>query len=74
MSFVIGSVITVLLMAGAVWLRNRWVIDDFNSYGVYGPMAGLYTYRRFGLRYIGEKNTDVTNEKVIPREKTKQNK
>ena len=60
MWFIISLVITVLLIAGAVWLRNRWIIDSFNSYGVYGTMAGLYLYKKYGLWHIGNKNTEAT--------------
>ena len=54
MLFVISLIVIVLLAVSAIWLRNKWIIDTFNSYGVYGAMAGLYIYRRFGLWHIGD--------------------
>ena len=64
MLFVISLVILILLASVAIWLRNRWVLDTFNSYGAYGNMAGLYLYRRFGLLHIGtsQDNTDKIAE------------
>ncbi len=54
----IGPIIAILLVSGAIWFRNRWIIDTFNSYGVYGTMAGLYLYRKFGLWHIGTSQGD----------------
>jgi len=54
MLFAIGLFILVALAFSALWFRNKWVIDTFSSYGVYGAMAGYYLYRRFGLWHIGE--------------------
>ena len=53
MWFLIGPIIVSLLVASTVWLRNRWVIETFGFYGVWGRMAGLYLYRKFGLWHIG---------------------
>ena len=65
MWLVIGPIIMLSLIAGVVWLRNRWVLDTFNSYGVYGSMAGLYIYKKFGLLHIGNEQVD---EKAMPKE------
>ena len=53
MLFVISLIGMVLLVSGTFWLRNKWIVDTFNSYGVYGTMAGLYLYKKYGLWHIG---------------------
>jgi hypothetical protein len=66
-----GPVIVLSFIYGAIWLRNRWVLDTFNSYGVYGNMAGLYVYKKFGLWHIGNKQVD---EKAMPETLTRKHK
>ena len=68
MWFFIGPILIFLLIAGAVWLRNRWVLDTFNSYGVYGSMAGLYIYKKFGLWHIGNKTAEGSLSEEAERE------
>lgn len=70
MLFVISLIIMILMALTAVWLRNKWIIDTFGSYGVYGRMAGLYLYRRFGLWHIGTSQAEpnqVAETKAEPR-------
>ena len=62
MLFIISLAVMVLLVSGTVWLRNKWIIDTFNSYGVYGNMAGLYLYKKYGLWFIGNSQEDSVKE------------
>jgi len=66
MLFVISLIVVILLASGVIWIRNKWVIDSFNSYGVYGAMAGLYLYRKFGIWHIG---MSQDNTSKVEREK-----
>ena len=53
MWFVISLIIVILSASSIIWLRNKWIFDTFGSYGVYGRIAGLYLYRKYGLWHIG---------------------
>ena len=67
MLFAVSLFIIAVLAFSAIWFRNKWVIDTFNSYGVCGAMAGYYLYRRFGLWYRGEDREDSKEEVIHSR-------
>ena len=62
MWFIIGLIITILLVLIAFWLMNRCIIDTYKSYGVYNSMAGIYLYRKFSLWHIGMYQEDSFKE------------
>ena len=62
MLFIISLVSTMLIVSGAIWLRNKWIIDTYKSYGVYNSMAGIYLYRKFRLWHIGMYQEDSFKE------------
>lgn len=58
----------MLFVSGAIWLRNKWIIDTYKSYGVYNSMAGIYLYRKFRLWHIGMYQNDSFKEAELKEE------
>jgi len=58
MWFILGPIIGIAIIALALWLRYKYVMDTIRFYGVGGTMSGIYAYRKYGIWHFGCRYTE----------------
>lgn len=55
MWLIIGLILGIILLSLAtLWLRNKLIMDTIGFFGADGRMAGLHTYKKYGLWHLGK--------------------
>ncbi len=54
---VIGLIIGIVIIALALQLRHKYVMDTIRFYGSCGARSGIHAYRKYGIWHIGHQYT-----------------
>ncbi len=54
---IIGLIIGIVIIAFALQLRRKYVMDTIRFFGAYGAMSGIYAYRKYGIWHLGHRYT-----------------